>query len=129
MSYQLNIALGELRIRFFGDVTHGDIVDSCVEAAAHPRVDNLELALIDFSEGDCCRCSFADLAMIASVAKQLASGSPPDPAVLMVTPCDAIACQAMAQLNRGDCIEVCSRPHALQRLALMRRDELQAIEF
>jgi hypothetical protein len=109
MAYQMHIADGELRIRFFGEVAHGDIVDSCVEAAADPRVGELQKALIDFSDMSCCACSTADLSMIASVAGQLSQRAPQSTAVVMVTPFAANACTSFERLRRhGSCVEICA---------------------
>lgn len=86
MSYQRRADRDELRIRFYGVVTHHDIVDCCVDMAADPGCQDLSYAVIDFSTANSCSFPPPDLELIARASCRLLGSGETESRVLFIAP-------------------------------------------
>jgi hypothetical protein len=121
MTYQHIASDDELRIWFYGAVTHNDIVDCCVEMAADPKCQDLNYAVIDFSSADDCSCSASDLSLLATASRRLVGSRRSDPRVFFIVPSSENRSQLLRLQVEGR-VEVCGTDaQARDRIENLRR--------
>jgi hypothetical protein len=86
MAYRHDVCGEELRISFRGWVTHEEVVDCCVAAAADPRCGSLRFAVIDLSAVERWCGVPADLTFIAMGSRRLVETASGKANVFMIPP-------------------------------------------
>jgi hypothetical protein len=121
MAYRHDVRGEELRISFRGWVTHEDVVDCCVAAAADPRCGSPRFAVIDLSAVERWCGVPADLTFIAMASRRLVRATSGRANVFMIPPEGS---SEFATGSPGSCgfAEICASDHLVrERVATLGR--------